>query len=247
LRRLEAEVRRRTKKPLSAAAIGLKAGKVLGRDKMAKHFRLEIAAGRFGWSRDAAAIRREEQLDGISVIRTSERAKAFPAAAGWRTYKSLAQVEQAFRCFKGLDLRVRPIHHRVDPRVRAQLFLCLLAYYVEWQMRQALAPVLYADEELAEDRHERDPVKPARPSAAAQTKKETHQTESGLPLPSFGSLLAHLATRVRNTHQVVSDTSGSVSCWNPTPFRPRPFDFSVCSQNAEPTVCPNSLPLRIIA
>ena len=138
LRRLEAEVRRRTKKPLSAAAIGLKTGKVLGRYKMAKHFRLEIADGRFDWLCDEAAIQREEQLDGIYVIRTSERAKAFPAADCVRTYKSLAQVEQAFRCFKGLDLRVRPIHHRVDPRVRADLFLCLLAYYIEWQMRRPL-------------------------------------------------------------------------------------------------------------
>src|SRR5262249_59025393 len=107
----------------------------------AKRFGLEIAAGRFGWSRDAAAIQREEQLDGISVIRTRERAKAFPSAACGRTYKSLAQVEQAFRCFKGLDLRVRPIHHRVDPRVRAHLFLCLLAYAVEWQMRRGLGAV----------------------------------------------------------------------------------------------------------
>jgi transposase len=209
LRRLEAEVRRRTKKPLSAAAIGLKAGKVVGRYKMAKHFRLEIADGRFGWAGDAAAIRREEQLDGIYVIRTSERAKNFPPADCVRTYKSLAQVEQAFRCFKGLDLRVRPIHHRVDPRVRAHLFLCLLAYYAEWHMRQALAPLLYADEELEEDRHERDPVKPARPSASAQTKKSTHETEGGQPAHSFGSLLAHLATRVRNTHALVSDTSGA--------------------------------------
>jgi transposase len=209
LRRLEAEVRRRTKKPLPAAAIGLKAGKVMGRYKMAKHFRLEIAAGRFGWARDAAAIQREQQLDGIYVIRTSERAKDFPAAACVRTYKSLGRVEQAFRCFKGLDLRVRPIHHRVDPRVRAHLFLCLLAYYVEWHLRHAWAGLLYADEELDEDRDERDPVKPARPSASAQAKKRTHQTASGLPAHSFGSLLAHLGTRVRNTHQVVADASGA--------------------------------------
>ena len=93
--------------------------------------------------------------------------------------------------------------------MRAHLFLCLLAYYIEWQMRRALAPLLYADEELEEDRRERDPVKPAQPSASAQTKKETHETESGLPVHSFGSLLAHLATRVRNTHQVVSDPSGA--------------------------------------
>jgi transposase len=207
LRRLETEVQRRTKKPLRAAEIGLKAGKVMGQYKMAKHFRLEIADGQFRWSRDDAAIRREEQLDGIYVIRTSERAKSFPAAACVRTYKSLARVEQAFRCFKGLDLRVRPIHHRVDPRVRAHLFLCLLAYYVEWHMRQAWAPLLYADEELAEDRSERDPVKPARPSESAQEKKHTHQTAGGWPAHSFGSLMAHLATRVRNTHEVIADPS----------------------------------------
>ncbi len=209
LRRLEAEVRRRTQTPLDAAQIGLKAGRVIGRHKMAKHFRLDIADGVFRWARDEASIRREEQLDGIYVIRTSERAKALAAADCVRTYKSLARVEQAFRCFKGLDLRVRPIHHRVDPRVRAHLFLCLLAYYVEWHMRQALAPLLYADEELAEDRGERDPVKPARPSESARAKKRTHETGNGLPVHSFGSLLAHLATRVRNTHQVLSEPSGA--------------------------------------
>jgi transposase len=209
LRRLEAEVRRRTKKPLRAAEIGLKVGRVIGRYKMAKHFRLEIADGRFTWSRDEDAIRREEQLDGIYVIRTSEPAEGLAAADCVRTYKGLARVEQAFRCFKGLDLRVRPIHHRVDPRVRAHLFLCLLAYYVEWHMRQALTPLLYADEELDADRRERDPVNPARPSASARAKKRTHQTASGSPAHSFGSLLAHLATRVRNTHQIVGDPSGA--------------------------------------
>ncbi len=209
LRRLEAEVRRRTQTPLDAAQIGLKAGRVIGRHKMAKHFRLDIADGVFRWTRDGESIHREEQLDGIYVIRTSERAKALAAADCVRTYKSLARVEQAFRCFKGLDLRVRPIHHRVDPRVRAHLFLCLLAYYVEWHMRQALAPLLYADEELEGDRGERDPVKPARPSESAQAKKRTHETGNGLPVHSFGSLLAHLATRVRNTHQVVSEPTGA--------------------------------------
>jgi transposase len=209
LRRLEAEVRRRTQTPLRAAAIGLKVGKIIGRFKMAKHFRLDIADGTFTWARDEAAISREEQLDGIYVIRTSERAKDFPTADCVRTYKSLARVEQAFRCLKSLDLRVRPIHHRVDPRVRAHLFLCLLAYYVEWHLRQALTPLLYADEELGEDREERDPVKPARPSERVQQKKRTQQTASGLPVHSFNSLLAHLATRVRNTHQLMSETSGA--------------------------------------
>jgi transposase len=209
LRRLEAEVRRRTRTPLRAADIGLKAGRVVGRYKMAKHFHLDIAGGTFRWAPDAASIRREEQLDGIYVIRTSERARAFPATDCVRTYKGLARVEQAFRCLKGLDLRVRPIHHRVDPRVRAHLFLCLLAYYVEWHMRQALAPLLYADEELAQTREERDPVKPAQSSESVKEKKRTHQTASGWPVHSFSSLLAHLGTRVRNTHQIVSDASGA--------------------------------------
>jgi transposase len=209
LRRLEAEVRRRTKKPLRAAEIGLKVGRVIGRYKMAKHFRLEIADGSFTWTRDESAIHREEQLDGIYVIRTSEPAPDLAAADCVRTYKSLARVEQAFRCLKGLDLRVRPIHHRVDPRVRAHLFLCLLAYYVEWHMRQALAPLLYTDAELETGRTERDPVKPARPSPSAQAKKRTHTTADGSPVHSFGSLLAHLATQVRNTHQVVADVSGA--------------------------------------
>jgi transposase len=209
LRRLEAEVQRRTTKPLSAVAIGLKAGKVIGRYKMAKHFRLEISDGRFTWARDVAAIQREEQLDGIYVVRTSERGKKWAAADCVRTYKGLARVEHAFRCWKGLDLRVRPIHHRVDPRVRAHLFLCLLAYYVEWHMRQAWTPLLYADEELEEDRQERDPVKPARPSQSAEAKKQKHTTAQGWPAHSFGSLLTHLGTRVRNTHQLVSDKFGS--------------------------------------
>ena len=129
LRKLEAEVRRRTQTPLTAAEIGVKAGRVVGRYKMAKHFLLRIGENAFTWSRDAAAITREEQLDGIYVIRTSEPAQTFPAAECVRTYKRLSQVERAFRCFKGLDLRVRPIHHRIEGRVRAHLFLCMLAYY----------------------------------------------------------------------------------------------------------------------
>jgi transposase len=204
LRKLEAEVRRRTQTPLTAAAIGVKAGRVLGRYKMGKHFQLHIGDNAFSWGRDQATITREEQLDGIYVIRTSEPLTTFPAADCVRTYKRLALVEQAFRCLKGLDLRVRPIHHRVAPRVRAHLFLCLLAYYVEWHMRRALQPLLYEDEELAHDRNHRDPVKPAEPSASAQQKKKTHQTASGEPAHSFASLLAHLGTRTRNTVQIVS-------------------------------------------
>jgi transposase len=209
LQKVAAEVKRRTKKPLTAAQIGLKAGKVIGRHKMAKHFQLQIADNSFSWSRDQDSITCEEQLDGIYVIRTSEPATAFSAADCVRTYKSLSLVEQAFRCFKGIDLLVRPIRHRVDPRVRAHLFLCMLAYYVEWHMRKALQSLLFADEELTQDRRERDPVKPAKPSESAKAKKKTQKTATGMPVHSFATLLAHLSTRSRNTHQIVSDPTGS--------------------------------------
>jgi hypothetical protein len=126
-----------------------------------------------------------------------------------RTYKRLTLVEQAFRCLKGLDLLVRPIRHRVAARVRAHLLLCLLAYYVEWHMRRALKPLLFDDEELEQDRPERDPVKPAQPSEAAPAKRRTRQTAAGLPVQSFATLRAHLGARSRNTHPIGSDPSSA--------------------------------------
>lgn len=202
LNKLAAQMRRRTKKPLDAAAIGLKAGKVIARHKMAKHFQLTIAAGTFGFSRDEEAIKQEEQLDGIYVIRTSEIAQDLTAADCVRTYKSLALVERAFRCLKGLDVLVRPIRHRVEPRVRAHVLLCMLAYYVEWHMRKALKPLLYEDEELEQRRRTRDPVKPAEASASARAKKKTHKTAEGFLAHDFRSLLAHLGARSRVTLQI---------------------------------------------
>jgi hypothetical protein len=202
LAKLQAEVQRRTKKPLSAAAIGLKTGKIIGRHKMAKHFVWQIADGSFHFARNEESIKQEEQLDGIYVIRTSEKASDLGAAACVRTYKSLSLVERAFRCLKGLDILVRPIRHHVEPRVRAHVLLCMLAYYVEWHMRQALKPLLYEDEELAADRRTRDPVKPAQASASAQAKKKTHQTAAGFVAHDFRSLLAHLGTVSRVTYQL---------------------------------------------
>jgi transposase len=202
LTRLANEVQRRIKKPLTAAQIGMKAGKVIGRYKMAKHFQLQIADGLFSWSRNGVSIRQEEELDGIYVIRTSEAAENWTAADCVRSYKSLALVERAFRCLKGLDLLVRPIRHRIAPRVRAHLLLCVLAYYVEWHMRKALKPLLYEDEELEQSRRERDPVKAAQASESAQAKKKTHKTADGFVAQDFRSLLAHLGTRSRVTYQV---------------------------------------------
>jgi transposase len=202
---LAASVARPACPPETAAAIGVRAGKIINHYKMAKHFTLTIRDGHLGWARKEDAIKNEELLDGIYVIRTSEPAARLTAADGVRSYKRLALVEQAFRCLKGIDLLVRPIHHRTADRVRAHILLCLLAYYVEWHLRQAWEPLLFEDEELAVDRQRRDPVAPARASESARRKKTTHMTSGGLPVQSFRTLLAHLGTRCRNTCVVTAD------------------------------------------
>jgi transposase len=209
LAKLAQAVSRRTKAPLSAAAIGVKAGRVIGRHKMAKHIRLTIHDGVFTWEHDVESIKREGLLDGIYVIRTSEPAEQLSAADGVRSYKRLSQVEQAFRCLKGIDLLVRPIHHRLEPRVRAHVLICVVAYYVEWHLRRAWRPLLFEDEELDRDRVVRDPVAAAEPSDSVRRKKTTRQTAAGLPVHSFRTLLAHLGCRSRETYQVVSDSSGA--------------------------------------
>ncbi len=202
------EVARRRKTPLTAAEIGVKVGRVRDRFKVGKHFALTIADGVFQWTRLDEAIRREATLDGLYVIRTSEPGAQLSAADTVRTYKGLAQVERVFRCLKGIDLRVRPIYHRIPPRVRAHFFLCLLAYYVEWHLREAWRPLLFEDEQLAHIRGARDPVAPAQPSAAAQRKKAQRTTTDGLPLQSFETLLAALGTRCRTTCRMTADPAG---------------------------------------
>lgn len=211
LEALAASVAKSVKPPETAAEIGVRAGKIINHYKMAKHFTLTIRDGHLGWSHNQDAIAKEELLDGIYVIRTSEPADQLTAADGVRSYKRLALVEQAFRCLKGIDLLVRPIHHRTADRVRAHILLCLLAYYVEWHLRQAWEPLLFEDEELVVDRCTRDPVAPARASESARRKKKTHTTPGGLPVQSFRTLMAHLGTRCRNTCLVSADP-------NHTPF-----------------------------
>jgi hypothetical protein len=206
LARLETEVKRRTKTPLGKAEIGVKAGRILGRFKMAKHFTLTIADGVFAWARREHSIRGEAGLDGIYVVRTSEPPERLSAPDAVRTYKSLALVERAFRCLKGVDLLVRPIFHRTEDHVRAHVFLCMLAYYVEWHMREAWAPLLFQDDELNQQRKQRDPVAPAQPSPSARLKKSTRRSSDGLPLNSFKTLLAELAKRSRDTCRVKTDS-----------------------------------------
>ena len=175
---------------------------------MGKHFKLTIEDGLFKWERNQEAIDQESSLDGIYVIRTSESKKQLSAEDTVRTYKSLSQVEQAFRSMKGIDLLIRPIHHRTEDRVPAHIFLCMLAYYVKWHMRRALAPILFVDEELPDNRRLRDPVLPAESSDTAKAKKWMHRTEDGFEVHSFKTLMATLAIRSRNTYKMKSDPSG---------------------------------------
>jgi transposase len=188
-----------------AAEIGVRAGKIINHYKMAKHFTLTIRDQGLEWARKEDAIQKEELLDGIYVIRTSEPAERLSAADGVRSYKRLTLVEQAFRCLKGIDLLVRPIYHHTAERVRAHILLCLLAYYVEWHLRQKWEPLLFEDEELALDRNRRDPVAPAKASKSALQKKKTKLNPDGLPVHSFRTLIAHMGTRCRNTCVVTSD------------------------------------------
>jgi transposase len=210
LEKLQREVRRRTKSPLSAADIGKKLGRIINRFKMGKHFETTIADGRFEYARRIEAIEREAALDGLYVIRTSEPRSSLSAPDTVRCYKNLAQVERAFRTLKGVDLQIRPIRHRTADRVRAHVFICLLAYYVEWHMRQALAPLLFDDEELAVERNTRDPVAPAEPSDSAQRKKSDRRTGEGLPLHSFSTLMAELATRCRHRCRLKLDSQSPI-------------------------------------
>lgn len=205
LEKIGKEVARRKKKLFTAAEIGMKVGKVLGRYKMGKHLECKISEGHFTWSRRGESIGQEEKLDGIYVLRTSEPAEQLSAEDTVRNYKSLAEVERAFRCLKGIDLLVRPIRHRTEDRVPAHIFLCVLAYYVEWHLRRAWAPLLFEDEERWEDRQRRDPVLSAQPSASVKRKKRSHETADGLPVYSFEDLLRELASRARVTYALKSD------------------------------------------
>jgi transposase len=206
LEKIRGQVTRRKNKPFTAAEIGLKVGKVLGRYKMGKHFQCTIGEGRFTWSRVDESIAQEQKLDGIYVLRTSVPAERMSAEQTVRNYKSLAEVERVFRCLKGIDLLVRPIRHRTEDRVPAHIFLCLLAYYVEWHLRRAWAPLLFEDEEREQQRTQRDPVLAAHPSASAERKKHSHQTVDGLPVNSFRNLLQNLACRARVTYALKAQT-----------------------------------------
>jgi transposase len=178
--------------------IGVAVGKVVNAYKVAKHFELFITDNSFTFARLSENIAAEVALDGLYIIRTSVNAARMDAPTCVRTYKSLSQVERAFRSIKTMDLKVRPIHHRLEGRVRAHIFLCMLAYYVEWHMRQAWAALMFADEDQAA-KLTRDPVAPAKRSEVAMKKVRSRTLEDGTPTHSFQTLLREMETVVRNT------------------------------------------------
>jgi hypothetical protein len=202
LARIQARVRRPRRPLRGAAAIGAALGAVFGRRKVAKHFNVTITDDTFSFVRNQAAIASEAALDGIYVVRTNLPAAQSDAAATVRAYKSLAGVEQAFRSIKTVDLELRPVFHWTAPRVRAHVLLCMLAYYLEWHMRQSLASILFDEHDPAGRDAQRSPVAKAEPSPAARRKAANKRTDSAegepLPIHSFRTLLADLATLTRN-------------------------------------------------
>ena len=190
---------RRPQRPLrEPERINYRIGEALGPTRMGKYFQWQITAAGLSYERDPERIARDAALDGIYVLRTSLKPERLGAAETVRSYKRLAQVERAFRVLKSLALEIRPIHHRLADRVRAHVLICLLAYYVEWHLRRALAPLLFTDEQPPQPS---SPVAPAQRSASAQAKARTKRTAGGLTVQSFHDLLQDLATIVKNRVQ----------------------------------------------
>jgi len=225
-----ARATRREARPLRGAGkIGVRVGKVLGRFKVGKHFVTEISEEGFSYSRDERRIAEEAALDGIYVLRTSLSADDMPDAEVVKTYKSLAQVERAFRSMKTVDLQVRPIFHRLEDRVRAHIFLCMLAYYVEWHMRRALAPILFDDDDReAGEALRSSVVAPSERSPAARRKAASKRTQDGLPVSSLQTLIPHLGTLARVRYRVSAPgaaTSEFERLTEPTPVQRRAFEL----------------------
>ncbi len=222
-----ASVARKTRPLRGAAEIGIAVGAVLGRHKMAKHFELTIADDRFAFARKREQIAQEAALDGLYAVRTSLPEETLADNTAVKTYKSLAMVERAFRCLKTVDLHVRPIYHWLEDRVRAHVFLCMLAYYVEWHMRERLAPMLYDDDDKAAAEALREsPVAKAQRSPAALAKSATGRAADGAPVHSFQTLLADLATLARNTVVTANAPDRPFTILTrPTPIQQKAFDL----------------------
>jgi hypothetical protein len=190
--------------------IGVRVGKVINKYKVGKHFELDIRDNDFSFEINRDKVKKEASLDGIYIIRTSLSKKKMDADETVRSYKLLSQAERAFRSFKTVDLMVRPIRHRLEDRVRAHIFLCMLAYYVQWHMMEAWRPLLYADEDQ-KAKGLRDPVGPAKRSNSAMKKVRTKRLDDGSRVYSFRSLLGHLGAIVRATCRCSGERDASAA------------------------------------
>ena len=204
-----------------AAAIGLAVGPALGRYRMKKHFQIEISDDRLSFAPKQAEIEAEAALDGIYVLRTSAPANTLESADVVRSYKSLARVEQAFRTFKG-PLEIRPIGHRLEQRVRAHIFICTLAYYLSWHLREAWAELIFKDECPPTPA---DPVAKAKRSAAANTKAASKRTKDGHPCHNFESLIAELGLRTRNTIRLQGSNASFDQLTQPSTLQTRALEL----------------------
>ncbi len=221
IREVDAATRRKSRRLKGATNIALRLEKVLTARKMKKHFVVDVREDGFSWRRNAGSIAAEEALDGFCVVRTSLPESVMEAGETVRSYKSLARVERAFRTMKTVDLKVRPVHHRLAGRVRAHVLLCMLAYYVEWHMRDALKPLLFHDEDPPEAA---SAVAPAGTSDGAALKAATKRTTSGLPVQGFQGLMAHLATLSMMRMKPKSETSAEFDMTStPTPLQAEAF------------------------
>ena len=235
-----------------ADKIGVRVGKVVGKYKMAKHFELDIEHDAFGYRRKPESIAAEAALDGLYVVRTSLAERQLDAEATVRAYKRLSAVERAFRSLKTVDLKVRPVFHRTAERVRAHVLLCMLAYYVEWHMRQRLRPLLFDDDDPAAAEAARiSVVAPAKVSDAAREKARSKRTANGLPVHSFRTLLGDLATIAKNrVVPQVPAPSRSRSSPGPPRYSAKPSSSSACGSNVPSSdtpylsICPENQRVR---
>jgi transposase len=227
LLQIQARVRRAKRALRGEDKIALAVGAVIHKHKMAKHFEVTITDTDLSFMRKSEQITAEALLDGVYVVRTDLTPQTLDAASTVRAYKDLANVERAFRCIKTIDLEVRPIHHRLADRVRAHVLLCMLAYYLEWHMRQDLRPIIFEDHDKAATlAARRSIVAKAKRSEAANRKATTKHTEDGLPVHSFRSLLADLATVTRNTMAMANSTKATFVLYPKfTPLQQRAFSL----------------------
>lgn len=211
---------RKTNPLRGAKEIGLRVGKVVNNYKMSKHFDLAITDTSFAYTRNENLIREEAALDGLYVVRSSVDEKVLNADKVVETYKSLAKVERAFRCMKTVDLSLRPIYHRNDERIQAHVFICMLAYYVEWHMREKLRSIIFEDHDrISAEASRRSIVAPAQRSEAAKRKDRTRRTDNGLPVQSFQDVLKDLATLCRNRIRIPEYDLGYDKITTPTDYQ----------------------------